>query len=835
MHAKVLQSTWLNAESWFLSETQAGAYHHPSEFLASRPAKIEIHPPSTVAQACQQAGLWSLDNHVDFDAKDWWYQTQFKFNPKTDSGLLIFSGLATVCDVWLNGKNILSAQNMFISYQVDVADTLQEENTLVLCFRSLNETLSRRRARPRWKTRLVNHQQLRWIRTSLLGRIPGWTPPVAPIGPWQPIHLQSKNTPFDIHLKTGLDNDVGQLTFSCRIISDKQPEAALTIEQNSTTLKVDKDTTGYTLSGQLEINNVERWWPHTHGTPRLYTPELQLTVNGQTTTVSLPAVGFKRIELDQTNDNFSVSVNNQAIFCRGACWTINDIVSLQGESKNLEQTLTLMRDAGANMIRIGGTMIYEQELFYQLCSKLGIMIWQDFMFANMDYPIEDLDFRANVETEIQQVILRLQQHACISIYCGNSEIEQQSAMLGLPESEWNSSLFTQLIPELCKTLQADIPYITSTPTGNILPFHTNKNVTHYYGVGAYLRPVSELRQHDVRFTAECLGFANVPVSKTRNKILNGQLPVTHHPKWKERIPRDTGSGWDFADVRDHYTKNLFNIDPTQMRSFDSENYIALSEVSTGEIMSQVYSEWRSNHSRCSGGLVWFLKDFWSGAGWGIIDSYGLPKACYYYLKRSWQPVNVAITNETLNGLDIHINNETLKPFTGILEIVLLTKESVVIAQEHIEVSIAESSTSTLNSDAIFSNFYDITYSYRFGPVKHSIVAVQLNDQAGNNVSDAYFFPNAELPYANINTSLTAIAKQIDEDTFELALTSTHFLYAVNIDVKGFLASNNFFHLLANTTTMVTLKKNNPAIKRFNGYVTALNLVEDIKIKMISDN
>ena len=116
------------------------------------------------------------------------------------------------------------------------------------------------------------------------------------------------------------------------------------------------------------------------------------------------------------------------------------------------------------------------------------------------------------------------------------------------------------------------------------------------------------------------------------------------------MPRDSGAGWDFEDVRDHYLQELFKVDAVRLRSFDMPRYLELSRVVTGEVMHAVYSEWRSSFSRCAGGLVWFFKDLWPGAGWGIVDSRGFPKAAYYYLRRAWQPRQVTITDEGLDGL-----------------------------------------------------------------------------------------------------------------------------------------------------------------------------------------
>ena len=822
------------ANDWLLAESAPNAIGCPKDLGTQNLRWVNAIVPGTAAQAYAKAGLWSINEPFDFDSKDWWYKTQFHYSDKESSPSLNFKGLATLSEVWLNDQLILSSNNMFISHDIDASKWLKKENTLIICFRSVKEHLLQKRPRPRWKTKLVEHQQLRWLRTSLLGRIPGWTPPVTAVGPWQAISLQRKSVPVNIELSTVINQQSGVLTFSCQLLNtDKNKlEASLSIEDTCIQLTTTPTDTGVTLSGTLEIQNVTPWWPHTHGKPKLYTPQLVVSINNEKNNYALDPIGFKEVQVDQTNNHFKFIVNNKPIFCRGACWTVNDIISLNGESSDLEQTLTLMRDAGANMIRIGGTMLYEQDHFYALCDKLGIMVWQDFMFANMDYPIEDADFKQSVNTEITQIIIRLRKFACISMYCGNSEIEQQTSMLGLDKNECNNTLFSALIPSLCAKHSAGIPYITSTPTGEIMPFHTNKDVAHYYGIGAYQRPVSELRQHDVKFTSECLGFSNIPISQTRNKVLNGQLPVTHNPIWKQRVPRDTGTGWDFEDIRDYYTRILFNIDPITTRSYDTERYLALSEVTTGEIMSQTFSEWRSNHSDCSGGLVWFLKDLWRGAGWGIIDSDGSPKACYYYLKRCWQPINIGITNETLNGLDIHINNESSQAINGKIEICLLNKNSVTLASNSTDIHIASQEIKTINSDTLLKHFYDTTYSYRFGPSKHSIVAVQLKNDNSELISEAFYFPNSEEPYSDSKSILKATATQIDSTTYTLEISCNCFLYAVCIEADGYDILDNFFHLLPNTVKHVTLKQVSQNTKRFKGYVSAINITDDVKIKVI---
>src|SRR5262249_10571686 len=157
------------------------------------------------------------------------------------------------------------------------------------------------------------------------------------------------------------------------------------------------------------------------------------------------------------------------------------------------------------------------------------------------------------------------------------------------------------------------------PSGGVLPFHVRDGIAHYYGIGAYRRTPAELRQADVKFSSECLGFSHIPEPETVNRVMGGALPALHHPRWKQRVPRDAGPGWDFEDVRDHYLQHLFAVDPVALRSFDMPRYLQLSRVVPGEVLHQAFSEWRGGHSHNQGGLVWFYKDLWPGAGWGIVD------------------------------------------------------------------------------------------------------------------------------------------------------------------------------------------------------------------------
>lgn len=820
---------------WSLAATTPGGVTTPQQLNAESLEWIPGIVPGTAAQALRESGKWDFDRPMDFDASDWWYQCRFNCDDASvgQRRFLCFDGLATLAEIWLNGELILHSGNMFQLHEVDVTRLLHASNDLAICFRSLNQALAERRPRPRWKTKLVSHQQLRWFRTTLLGRIPGWTPPVAPVGPWKFIRLESRYgvSLADFNIQTSLQGVTGIVDFDCtaHTISTGEITATLSAAGQSTRVLAEKTAGGYRMQGQLQVPDAPLWWPHTHGEPVLHDCRLDIAVAGQSLSVDCGKIGFRHIEVNDRDGAFEIQVNGHVVFCRGACWTINDVVSLNSDAQLLTDSLRLARDAGMNMVRVGGTMLYESEVFYSLCDELGILVWQDFMFANMDYPIDDEDFRASVEAEVTQQLKRWQAHPCITVYCGNSEIEQQSAMLGMSKELWRNALFSTLLPDLCRRWHAGVHYIASTPSGGVLPFHTGTGVTHYYGVGAYRRPVTDVRRANVRFASECLGFSNVPEPATTNLVMNGQTPVTHHPKWKARVPRDSGSGYDFEDIRDHYLEQLYGVNAVQLRSTETERYLALSRATSGEIMTQVFSEWRSGYSNCRGGLVWFFKDLWPGAGWGILDSTGLPKACLYYLRRVWQKQTVVLTDEGLDGVHAHVLNETTTPLTGVIEFVLLNAGQVVIAKGEMPFQVEPRSILTVVSDQVLSGFFDASYAYRFGPPKHDVVAVTLRDSKGGVISEAFFFPGLQESRATHGVVVTAEAETGEAGTYRLMLQADRFLHSTYLDVHGFIADNNYFHLMPGRPKIVTFTPTGEQQTKFNGYVEALNLHEPVKI------
>jgi beta-mannosidase len=815
----------MTLDGWSCAGLPPAAVADPAGLDAARPDWLSAPVPGTAAAALARHGQWGFDRPADIDGSDWWYRTTF---PRPAGGLafLCFDGLATRAEVWLNGRPLLIADNMFRAYRVEVSSRLEADNDLVIAFRSLAHDLKQKRPRPRWKTGLVNHQQLRWHRTTLLGRIPGWSPVAPPVGPWRPVRLETGDVLLsDVRLQSWMEGDVGFVTVEAHIHS-RLPVARPTWTDGPVDIRPSAD--GWSLHGRMGISGPPRWWPHTHGEQRLFGWSLSVDAGGRTHTFDVGRVGFRRVEVEP-GDGFGLRVNGEPVYCRGACWTVCDLVAFAGSEEAVRRDLELARAAGANMVRVGGTTAYEGDTFYRLCDELGLLVWQDFMFANMDYPVDDPAFAANIEAEAEYQLGRLSAHPCVAVYCGNSEVEQQAAMLGLPRETWTNRWFAARLPDLCARHHPGTVYVPSTPSGGALPFHVRTGVAHYYGVGAYRRPIEDVRRADVKFTTECLGFANVPEPETLDLITGDSGPAAHHPAWKRRVPRDAGANWDFDDVRDHYLQELFNVDSVGLRSSDPKRYLELSRVVSGDVMARVFAEWRGRFGNNRGALVWFFKDLWPGAGWGVVDSTGRPKAAYYALKRSWRGRQLTVTDEGLDGLCLHATNEPAEPFRGSVELVLYRDHRTVVARAEVPVEIGSRSTWAVGSDELLGGFHDVTYAYRFGPPGHDVAVATLYDEDREVVSEAFHFVNRRAP-CPVSAHIEADAMAAEPGHYRVALAADRLLEGVCLRAKGYLPDDNYFDLPPGRRKAVAFTATTDPAAGFAVEVGALNLPESVTVR-----
>lgn len=795
-----------------------------------------------VADVLRQQGAWSLDAAPRrFDADDWWYRLRFDAPGWAASRELVlgFDGLATVAEVWLNGEPILSSSNMFLAHRCLVSERLRPAgNELVMVFRSLDQALSKRRPRPRWRAPMIENQQLRWFRTTVLGRTPGWSPPAALVGPWRGVWLaaQAPLTLARLELNPQVEGRQGLLAvrcgFDCGDDGDKPVAVRLQLARAGRTVGVDLSSSD-DWAGVLAVDDVALWWPHTHGEPALYDASLHVrgSTQAELTVISLGKVGFRTVSVDRSDDGFAVRVNGVPVFCRGACWTPLDVVTMDARDAGAyAEAIGQVRAAGMNMIRVGGTMSYEADAFYDECDRQGVMVWQELMFANMDYP-EDAEFLASVEMEVRQQSQRWQGRPSLTVLCGNSEVEQQAAMFGATRDRWAPALFHDTLAKVCTQAHPDVPYWPSSAHGGAFPYQGDVGTTSYYGVGAYMRPLDDARRSNVRFATECMAFSNLPENSGLARMPGGLSLRVHQPGWKARAPRDLGAGWDFEDVRDHYVAELFQTDPTRLRYSDHDRYLALGRVATGEVMAATFAEWRRASSSCQGALIWFLRDLWPGAGWGVVDSSGQPKSVYYYLKRALQPVSLALTDEGGNGLYVHVQNEGSEALQAEIEVTAYRHGQTQVAQGRQGIDLPANGNLTMPLMAWFDWFADWSWAYRFGPVSAQVVTAVLKGSDGRELARAFAFPAGMALPQERDLGLSATATCVEPGVFEITVMSTRFAQAVHFDVDDLVPSDAYFHLAPGQRHTVTMRAlpGKAAPATVNGCVRALNLDGQVAI------
>lgn len=798
---------------WQLCLTEAGHWSEPPTCLAG----VEVFDavvPGTVAGALERVGRFDRFDPLPLNEQDAWYFLHVAGEP-SGPAILDLQGLATIAEVYWNGEKRLDSRSMFVSEALDVQVT--GDDRLAICFRALAPHLERRGPRARWRPQMIVPQGLRLVRTTLLGNMPGWCPSVHAVGPYRPIRLEryEPGSPRDVRIVSSLDYEgVGHLWVSFEAADMTGP---VELRCAGIAASMQRSNDGQ-WQGEVVVTDVDAWWPHTHGKPTLHSVEIH--AQGRTTVIG--RTGFRRIQVDRGVDgaDFAIQVNGVPVFCRGAVWTNADVVDLPGDRKSYEMFLRLAAEAGMNMLRVGGTMTYESDEFFTLCDEFGILVWQDFMLANFDYPANDPDFVSLVRAEAQQLLKRTSASPSLAVLCGGSEMFQQAAMLGLPQPTWASSLTDEVLPVIVAELRPNVPYIPNSPFGGSMPFSPNAGVTHYYGVGAYCRPLEDARRANVRFAAECLAFANVPEQATLDAHL--PVPAVHDPRWKARVPRDRGASWDFEDVRDHYLGALYDYcDPARLRRENPARYLDLSRAVSGEVMEATFAEWRRPQSSCNGALVWTFQDLMPGPGWGVVDSTGQPKPAWYALRRAFKPVQILMSDEGTNGLYVHALNESAAPHRLVVELSCLRDGRQPVVNGRREIALEARETMTITATDLFGAFFDATYAFRFGPMSHDVTVATLRDlETSEIVAEAFHFPGgrqAALQPGGLTASLSDA-----ENGWTLTLSADRLLQSVHIDCPRILPSDNWFHLPPGEPRHIRLSRTT-GDERPAGEIRALNL------------
>ncbi|MFX1280172.1 MAG: glycoside hydrolase family 2 protein [Promethearchaeota archaeon] len=777
---------------------------------------------------------------------DWSYEKEFTLKPeflKHKYIILRFNGLDTIADVQLNGERIGSVNNMFVRYDFEVKTKLKEsENKIIINFKS--PTVKSRELIEKYKINLntgyAGIPGVPYLRKAQYSFGWDWGPKLPDIGIWKSVELIG----FD-EIKIKSIYPYAILKYNKDPLSISNPSEISTIDVKSAELFIEIELminneniqrTSYNIRAQVkspteeiyikeiplskpkeilsfDIKEPLLWWTHDLGTPNLYKVEVSILKDDVLEKVT-EMIGLREIRLvrkpDRWGETFYFLLNGIPIFAKGANWIPVDSFIPRGKKLGLySMNLHYAKQANMNMIRVWGGGIYEDEVFYNLCDELGLLVWQDFPFACALYPYNE-EFIKSVELEATQNIIRIRKHASLALWCGNNEIEWLWKMMlinsGIEKDErekhhflidFYSKIFEEMLPELIKRLDPTRPYWPSSPSSGFISENfvlrrsndPNAGDSHYWAVWHGNMPFSTYRNFNSRFMSE-FGFESFPSLKTIKEFCPTNQYDINSPIMKNHQKNLAGN----QKIMD-YMEKRFSIPQEFRRQVD------LSQITQAEAIEYGVEYWRQNRSdfRCMGSLYWQLNDCWPVASWASLDYYGRWKALHYFTKRFYQPLfasvreNVEIvefwvTNDLKKSYDIELNWKIMNSegeiqANGVNTSILLPCTSLMV--HLVDVSLINSDKSSLQNNIIF---------YKLFSKDNGKILVH---QGFRLFEAPKFFKLQDPKISSIFGDI--VGEENNQIQFRLKLQAKNIALYVNIDsdLVDFIASDNFFSMEPN--------------------------------------
>jgi beta-mannosidase len=611
--------------------------------------------------------------------ESWVYQTAFEITPEEKKNKhvdLVFNGLDTYAEVTLNGKRILDADNMFRTWKIEVANVLQlGTNTLKVVFRPVAGFQKIEAAK---LTYTLPESGRVFTRKAQYHFGWDWGPKLLTSGIWKPVtlHFHDRATLENIrYSQTLLTDTKAELGFIMTISCDKPGDYTLEVNAKRKTIRLKKGINE--LEFPYPIDKPKRWWCNGLGEPFRYPFVVKLFENQIELDVKKLDVGLRTIELVQEKDNagksFYFRLNGIPIFMKGANYIPPDSFLPRVTPDDYEKIVREAAFANMNMLRVWGGGVYPDDAFYDACDRAGILVWQDFMFACAMYP-GDQKFLESVKHEITDNVNRLQNHACLALWCGNNENDEGWHNWGWQKQFnytkadstkiWNDyqHLFHDLIPKTLDSLVANqrIIYWPSSPS---VGWGRKESLlvgdSHYWGVWWGNEPFEAYKKKVGRFMSE-FGFQGMPPLETFQAFappdeLNLQsVSVKNHQKHP--------TGYQTIDTymaRDYRVPGKF------------EDYIYVSQLLQADGIKTAIEAHRRAKPYCMGSLYWQLNDCWPVTSWSSIDAFKRRKALHYQVRRSFGDVLVS-AEENDDTLSVYIVNDNLQGEQGILTVKLLS-------------------------------------------------------------------------------------------------------------------------------------------------------------------
>lgn len=761
------------------------------------------------------------------ETQDWEYRKNFTCTKSIFENShinLVFEGLDTYASVYLNDSLILTSDNMFRAWTVDVKNHLRQgKNELYITFESpvlfgKEEAAKKSYVLPEGERVYTRKAQFQY----------GWDfgPRFVGCGIWKPIHLDYWN---DVSIENinysvlDIYDSLARVQFiistDCNVASDVEyvisgntddTVAANTIE-NRKKIHLEKGINFDTLF--VTIPNPKLWWCNGLGQPNLYNFNCELLQDEKVRTSENLNVGIRKIEWvfkkDSIGYSFYFKLNNFPVFMKGANYVPSDIFLKQKSLSDYDEEFKLFKDAHFNMLRVWGGGVYGDDNFYESCDKNGILVWQDFMFACAMYP-NSANFLENEKAEIEEQVIRLRNHPSLALFCGNNEIDEAWNNWGWQKQFnyskedsakiWNeyASLFQSIIPKVINKNAPTTGYLSSSP---LIGWGHEESLfdsdSHYWGIWWGMQPFEMYEKKVGRFMSE-YGFQSMPNMSTFKKFSSPDELKLNSESVKAHQRHKTGS-----EIIQTYLERDYKI-PEKFK-----DYIYVSQLLQRDGMKIAIEAHRRNKPQCMGSLFWQLNDCWPGISWSAIDFYNHPKAFYYSLKKTFNTNLVSISKNS-DGLLVSAVSDSLINFSAKLKVQLVSFSNSVLWQEDAELKLSNSSTAQFIISKNKLPSFDSTTCY---------IRAELTNNQKVFADTYYFFVKPK----KLNLSKARISiKKIGAVTYEI--TSSVFAKDICLfsSSEELVFSDNYFNLEAGQVKRVIIIENKKKSVNHNLKATCLN-------------
>ena len=765
---------------------------------------------------------------------NWEYEMTFDVSAETlkrQNTEIVFQGLDTYANVFLNDKPILDADNMFRTWRVDVKNALKQgANVLKITFRSpINEILPRM-AKLDYELPAINDQGEKtspYTRKAPYQYGWDWGPRFVTSGVWKPVNLEVWDDARieDLQIKQNkLSKENADLSAVLEVVSANSVDATIEIENTNdkkvVATKQVKLTNGVNkISLDYVMANPKLWYPIGLGEQSLYTFKATLKINKKSVDTQSKRTGLRTLELRQKPDEYGKSfefiVNGIPVFGRGANWIPADIFPTRITKEKYKTLLTSLKDANMNMLRVWGGGIYEDDYYYDLADEMGILVWQDFMFACSMYP-GDAAFLDNVKHEAIDNVKRLRNHPSIVIWVGNNEIETAWQHWGgwkdkNPDFVWEDykKIFLRLLPEVLDEYDPSRPYWQSSPSSNFQADSEFQGIgdTHYWQVWHAEKPYKEYEKQFPRFMSE-YGFQSFPEFET----------VKTYTTEEDRASIET----PIMLAHQRHPRGNQLVKAYMLREYnqpkDFESFLYVSQVLQAEGIKIGAEHFRRIMPRNMGSLYWQANDCWQVASWSGMDYFGRWKALMYYTKRFYAPMLVSPHVDDDGTMNIYVVSDSPAAKPAQMTMTLMDLSGKTLMSKTIDLTVEP-----LKGKSYFTQ--KVSEILNGADDKNAVLLVELK-VGGKTVSqNEYFFkPFKEMTFTkpNIKTEIAPTA-----NGFKITLSTDKLAKSVYLSgfTTGFFA-DNYFNLIPGKTMEIEYRADNKmSVEEFRKNLKVRSLVD----------